>query len=387
MSSLTAQGNIKPARLNWIDYARGLAIILVAYRHVYEGAKQSGVYVDQYKMLEYVNIFLFPFRMPLFFIVSGIFISISVHKNGMAKYIGTRARTILYPYFLWGALQLLLQMVFAQYSNGKPEPSALLHLFYLPRELAQFWYLYALFNVSMLYLFTKFILRLPALLNFAIGIGLFYLSGYLYQQTTSSYLVLNILHHSFLFDVLHYYIFFVIGDLAGRYLTSQQFRSIASSGKNVLLLLLVFLAAQSYFLMANLRSPVPKFMYVEFYQPFVFLLIALTGCLFMIFLTCWIDKKNILKWLPVLGRHSLYIYVAHVIVFAAVRTILMRVFHIEDPLIIIFSGMLFGITVPVLMYKLADRFNMRWIFTLEKKKEKLPGDRMVHEPEMKVKTS
>lgn len=386
MSSDTAQRNMKPARLNWIDYARGIAIILVAYRHVYEGAKQSGIDVDRYQMLEYANIFFYSFRMPLFFIVSGIFISLSVQKSGIKKYIGIRARTILYPYFIWGALQLLLQMVFAKYANGQPDPSSFLHMFYLPRELAQFWYLYALFSVSMLYLFTKFILKIPAILNLAAGGAMFYLSALLYQDVLPKSFIAEALHHSFLFDLFHYYIFFVIGDLAAKFLLSQRVKEMASNGKNVGLLLIFFLAVQTYFLWANLNNAADKYMYVEFYQPFVFILIAMVGCSFMMFLTSWMDKRRIMPWLTVLGRYSLYIYVAHVIVFAAVRTLLTKAFGITDALIIIATGMFFGILIPVYMYRLADRFNMRWIFTLEKKRTGNAANKGTGEVENKLKT-
>lgn len=377
---------MKPARLNWIDYARGIAIILVAYRHVFEGAKQSGINVDEYKMLEYANIFFYSFRMPLFFIVSGIFISLSVEKSGIKKYIGTRARTILYPYFLWGALQLLLQMVFAKYANGQPDPYSFLHMFYLPRELAQFWYLYALFSVSMLYLLTKFVLKIPVWVNLLLGIGMFYLSALLYRGVLPENIVVNALHHSFLFDVLHYYLFFVIGDMAGKFLLSQQFKEIATEGKYLFVLLVLFVAVQSYFLMANLNNEAAKYMYVEFYQPFVFIGISMIGCTFMIFLTCWMDKRRVLKWLTVLGKYSLYIYVAHVIVFAAVRTIMTHFLHINDAVVIIFTGMLFGITVPVFLYRLAERSNMRWIFTLEKRKPRTATNNGNSELEAKVKT-
>lgn len=360
---------MKPARLNWIDYARGIAIILVAYRHVFEGAKQSGINVDEYKMLEYANIFFYSFRMPLFFIVSGIFISLSVEKSGIKKYIGTRARTILYPYFIWGALQLLLQMVFAKYANGQPDPYSFLHMFYLPRELAQFWYLYALFSVSMLYLLMKFVLKIPAWINLLLGLVMFYLSALLYQDVLPKNMVVEAMHHSFLFDLFHYYIFFVIGDMAAKFLLSQRFRQMASQGKNVSFLFILFLVAQTYFLWANLSNTAAKFMYVEFYQPFLFILIAIIGCSFMMFLTSWMDKRRIMPWLTVLGKYSLYIYVAHVIVFAAVRTLITKAFGITDALIIIGTGMLFGIIVPVYMYRLAERFNMRWIFTLEKKRK------------------
>ncbi|RYF80999.1 MAG: acyltransferase, partial [Chitinophagaceae bacterium] len=146
---------MKPARLSWMDYARGIAIILVAYRHVFEGAKEAGIAVQQYEFLEYFNIFFYSFRMPLFFIISGVFITRSLQKRGLKAYTENRARTVLYPYFVWGFLQLSLQMVFTRFTNGHPTAWSYFNLFYQPREIAQFWYLYALFNVSLLYALSK----------------------------------------------------------------------------------------------------------------------------------------------------------------------------------------------------------------------------------------
>ena len=121
-------------------------------RDRFEGSKEAGIPVQQYDLLEYANIFFYSFRMPLFFIISGIFITRSLQKRGIGKYVETRARAILYPYFVWGTIQLTLQIIFTRYTNGHPTIDSYLHLFYLPREIAQFWYLYALFNVSVLYL-------------------------------------------------------------------------------------------------------------------------------------------------------------------------------------------------------------------------------------------
>ena len=310
--------------------------------------------------LEYANISLYSFRMPLFFIISGLFIFRSLQKKGLKQYIEGRARTILYPYFLWGILQLTLQMIFAKYTNDHPTTSSYLNLLYQPRECAQFWYLYALFNVSVLYSFTKYFLKLPAIYNIFVGMVFFYLSALIYQQNIRT---------GFLFDILHYYIFFSIGDFVSSYLLDEKNRKYLESGKLLLFILVPFATGQVYFLTGNLNHSTPKYMHVEFYQPFIFLLIALTGCLFIINLTFYLQKRNSIKWLTVLGRNSLYIYVAHVIVFACVRIILNKLFGIQDVAIIMLSGMVSGLLVPVLLYRLAVRWNIRWIFTLEKKNE------------------
>ena len=146
-----AGGIMKRPRQTWIDYARGIAIILVLYRHVFEGIKNSGLPVLEYAFLEQANILFFSFRMPLFFIVSGIFVAGSLYKRGFGKFVETKARTILYPYFLWGIIQITLQIIMSNWVNSQRTAADYLLLFYLPRGLEQFWYLYALFNVSVLY--------------------------------------------------------------------------------------------------------------------------------------------------------------------------------------------------------------------------------------------
>lgn len=351
---------MKQGRLGWIDYARGIAITLVCYRHVFEGSKEAGIPVGDYPFLEQFNIFLYSFRMPLFFILSGFFITGSLQKRGLKLFIESRARTILYPYFVWGVLQFTLQMLFTNYTNYHPTPSSYLDLLYRPRECAQFWYLYALFNVSVLYAFSKYVLKIPAVYNIFLGIFFFYISSQIYQRNINTGL---------LFDILHYYIFFSIGDFAGSYILDEKRQKSFGSVKLMALSLIPFAAGQVYFLLENLNHSTRKYMYVEFYQPFVFLLIALIGCFFIINLTFYLQKSNSFRWITVLGRHSLYIYVAHVIVFAGTRIVLHKLFGIQNVAIIMVTGIVCGLLVPVLLYRLAVRLNIRWIFTLDKNRE------------------
>jgi fucose 4-O-acetylase-like acetyltransferase len=348
---------MKSSRVSWIDYARGIAIILVCYRHVFEGSKEAGIPVGNYNFLEYINIFLYSFRMPLFFIISGIFITQSLQKKGIRSYLENRARSILYPYFVWGFIQLSLQIIFTKYTNGHPTIGSYLNLFYLPREVAQFWYLYALFNVSILYALSKYYLKFTAIHNMILGIILFYISSVIYNQNIKT---------GPIFDIFHYYIFFSIGDFVSNYLLDQKNKKYFESGKSVLLMCIPFICVQIYFLLQNLNHSTSKYMYVEFRQPIIFLFIALVGCAFVISLTFYLQKKNTLKFLLILGKNSLYIYVVHVIVFACVRIILSKFFGIQNVAIIIISGMFSGLLIPILLYKLAVKFNLRFIFTLEK---------------------
>jgi peptidoglycan/LPS O-acetylase OafA/YrhL len=112
-------------------------------------------------------------------------------------------------------------------------------------------------------------------------------------------------------------------------------------------------------------------MYVEFYEPAIFLIIVIIGCSFIMNLAFFLQKRNSFTWLSFLGKHSLYIYVAHVIAFAGVRILLTNLLGVDNLLILLITGILAGIIFPLVFYKLVIKMNVPWIFTLEK------GNRMV----------
>ncbi len=365
---------MKAERETWIDYARGIAIILVLYRHVFEGIKSAGLTYQKYKFLEHFNIMFFSFRMALFFIVSGVFVAESLRKRGLQKFISTKARTILYPYFLWGALQITLQLIFSRYVNKPPGVHDYLYLLYLPREIEQFWYLYALFNISVLYAIIKVKFRFTALQNIGLGLMLFYISVLLHQRS---------IHIWFLGDILHYYLFYAIGDGINRFIRDREYLQYLESWKLMLVMLVPFIATQLYFLWENLNYAALKentydatalnYEYVEFYQPVSFLVIALFGSAFIINLAFVLQKFRLVNWLHRLGSYSLYIYVAHVIVLAATRVFMTKILGVYSVPLLLLTGICTGLFIPIILYRTAVKLNMKWLFLLEKKTTTLQG--------------
>ncbi|HSN60972.1 MAG TPA: acyltransferase [Ferruginibacter sp.] len=351
---------MKPERHTWIDYARGIAIILVLYRHVFEGIKNAGISIAEYLPIEHANIMFFSFRMPLFFIISGVFVIGSLKKRGLNNFISTKARIILYPYFLWGILQITLQILLSNYVNANRSLYSYLELFYMPRTIDQFWYLYALFNVSVIYVLVAHFLKLKFGYNILIGFAFFFLSILAYQSK---------INLGFLGDILHYYLFFAIGDAIGNIIRNKENKKHFESWKMLLMLFIPFIATQYYYLRTNLPYAAMNYEFVEFYQPVVFIGIALMGGAFVIYFSFFLQKFNLISWLHILGRHSLYIYVAHVMVLASVRIFMTKVLGIYNVPLLFIAGIVMGLVIPIFLYKLAVKLNMQWLFTLESNKE------------------
>src|SRR6478735_8668431 len=146
-----SQKVLSTSRYPWIDYVRGISIILVVYRHVFEGLVNVGIGSISYPVLKYTNIFFFSFRMPLFFIVSGMFVTLSLSRKGIRSYINKRFDTIFYPLLIWGTIHITLQLLFSKYINAQRTPFDYINLIINPRQIEQFWYLNALFFVGILY--------------------------------------------------------------------------------------------------------------------------------------------------------------------------------------------------------------------------------------------
>jgi fucose 4-O-acetylase-like acetyltransferase len=136
-------------RYPWIDVAKGIGIILVVFGHVLRGLIKSGIASGD--VYNYIDSIIYTFHMPLFMLLSGVFVVSSISKYGNKKFLVTKLDVIFYPYVIWMILQGSLEVLLSKYTNGN---ASLVEVFsiWLPR--AQFWYLHSLF--IFLLVFTAF---------------------------------------------------------------------------------------------------------------------------------------------------------------------------------------------------------------------------------------
>jgi fucose 4-O-acetylase-like acetyltransferase len=358
----------------WVDYARGICIILVCYRHTYEGlTNAAALHAESYPLLKYLNVFFFSFRMPLFFIVSGMFIGLSLQKKGVMEYVKDRFRYILYPCLIWGIIQISLQLFFKDYVNAEREPMDYLYLLIAPREIEQFWYLNALFGVGVLYAFLKIKAKFKAWQQFILGIVLYAISA----ACTIYYVNIG-----FLGDVFFFYPFFALGDMFAHIVINANKDSFIASRKMFFLWLPVFFAAQYFFTSINLQQG--NDYYIQHFQPALFAAIALTGCIFVVNVSFLLQNWSLARFLRVIGYHSLYIYVMHLMIIAAFRAFYLKVLHGESLPLFMTAGVLLGIFVPIIFFNLAERAGLGWLFFLKKRKPAADGEVSVQEAKSKV---
>lgn len=350
-------------RLAWIDYARGICIILVAYRHCFEGLRQAGFPMMDHPYMKILNVCFYSFRMPLFFIISGLFVSSSLSKKGLGVYVGNRFKVIFYPLMLWGFIQVTLQFALRNYVNAQREPMDYLNLIIQPRRIEQFWYLNALFFVGALYALLKVVFRLHYWQQLLLGMVFYTVASMIHYTESNGYLFT---------DILNYYIYFSIGDMLSSYILSRKNKKTMITAPSWLLAsTIIFLGSQYLFTVLNLRHASNYDSYVGDKLPLLAFLISLSGCAFIIQISFLLQRLAILKWLRVIGYHSLYIYLVHVMIIASVRLFMVHVLHITSVGMIMVPAMIAGIVIPMLLYNIATRLGAWWLFSLKKPVEEI----------------
>lgn len=134
--SAPAASLTKP-RLDWIDTARGLCIILVVLMHVeigFEVELEKASWLDPF--IEWAR----PFRMPAFFMVSGV-LGAGLISRGWRELLERRVLGFIYFYVLWLAIHCLLKFttwgagdlatLFSSFGHGLIQPFGLLWFIYL----------------------------------------------------------------------------------------------------------------------------------------------------------------------------------------------------------------------------------------------------------------
>jgi uncharacterized membrane protein YcfT len=94
-----------PGRIDWVDYAKGICIVLVVMMHSTLGV---GLAAGGEGWLHTVVEFAKPFRMPDFFLISGLFLAQVIDRD-WRTYLDRKVVHFVYFYLLWTAIQFGLK--------------------------------------------------------------------------------------------------------------------------------------------------------------------------------------------------------------------------------------------------------------------------------------
>lgn len=331
MSSLASLG-----RLAWLDYAKGIGIILVVFGHVLIGLDTAGAAQDA-SWLKPTVFYIYSFHMPLFFVLAGYVFRIPV-KGSFSRFLSVNVVGILVPYLIWNVVYAALKSLSPSPVNV---PVSLADLpFVILHPVQHFWFLPALFFARLLYWpFARYggiggirAIAAVAILWYLLGSAFGY--GTLIGQT-----LLDLIDTRFFLGLA----FFGIGCLVAERVSWPQ---LARSP--------VFLAGA-----AAIWFAVTTLGFVQgygTYQGYLAPLMALAGVAAVLSLCLLLPVANQLwsRALAFSGEASFAIYISHGVFAAAMRIILLKLQVSSLPVHIVL-GLVAGMIGPVVLVILANR--------------------------------
>src|SRR5438309_9304650 len=88
-------------RVDWVDYAKGVCIVMVVMMHSVLGVEAAA---GQTGFMHALVAFARPFRMPDFFLISGLFLSVVIDRD-WRTYLDRKVLHFAYFYVLWVTIQ------------------------------------------------------------------------------------------------------------------------------------------------------------------------------------------------------------------------------------------------------------------------------------------
>src|ERR1700726_5122936 len=98
---LAASTRSAPVRIDWVDYAKGICIVMVVMMHSVLGVELAA---GQTGFMHPLVAFAKPFRMPDFFLISGLFLSVVIDRDWRV-YLDRKVVHFGYFYVLWVTIQ------------------------------------------------------------------------------------------------------------------------------------------------------------------------------------------------------------------------------------------------------------------------------------------
>lgn len=292
-------------RVEWIDFAKCIAILLVIIGHILSWSH------PQYKA---VYIAIYSMHMPFFFMLSGLTFSVKKEET-VSKFIKRKAKTIFPPLFLFCGIEVFFQVLFENLLSRLSVKFVIESLLFMNGgAFSKYWFLPALF-VAEIILFGVFRLfdnlKCRTFVTALIGLGGGTLSYYLNYH-------LPLHFESAVFAVLFIY----SGILIKKIILGKSVRekSAICIGTGLVFVITNIVMLPRYDITDDVFS-------MTFRNPILFLITAFSGSICLLILCSTQDKKSIFTEI---GRQTLYIYGFHYSIFGILRRVEFKILHLQN---------------------------------------------------------
>jgi uncharacterized membrane protein YcfT len=320
--------SVHDGRVDWVDYAKGFCIVFVVMMHSTLGV---GAATGQTGWLHPLVAFALPFRMPDFFMISGLFLALVIDRD-WRTYLDRKVVHFAYFYLLWMTIQFGVKAPGLVQEHGAAEV-ARLYLVSLIDPFGTLWFIYLL---PIFFIVIKLIKRVPVWVMWPIAAALEI------AHVQSDWTVIGEFCARFVYIYTGYVFARSIFRLAA---TVQAKPALAALG------LLIWGLINGAFVFAGYER-----------LPLISLSLALLGACAVVSVSALMATSDGFRPLRYLGRNSIVIYLAFFLPMAASRALLLYSGLISDIGTISAIVTACGVLGSLAMLWAANKLGVRFLF-------------------------
>jgi uncharacterized membrane protein YcfT len=326
--TLNGTSTTAPRRLDWVDYAKGICIVMVVMMHSVLGVEKAA---GETGFMHALVAFAKPFRMPDFFLISGLFLSVVIDRD-WRTYLDRKVVHFAYFYVLWTAIQ------FGFKAPGLAAESNWAHVGYLYLEsfIEPFGTLWFIYQLPIFFVVTKLTRRINPFAIFAVAALL-----------ESAHIVTG-------WTVIDEFCARFVYFFAGYWLASYVF-ALSDRARGNPALAVVALA-----LWALINGTLVEYGFGE--RPGISLALGLAGASAIIVVGTLLARMRWLDFLRYCGEHSIVIYLAFFLPMAASRTLLLKTGVIADIGTVSLIVTVAGVAGALLIWRAARAMHANFLF-------------------------
>jgi len=317
---------VSKQRINWIDTAKGLTIILVVMEHTTFGVSNAIGHMPL--VFGAIAEFAKPFRMPLFFLVAGLFAYKALFGD-LRKFVDGKIVHFAYFYVLWSVIQIGIKMI--------PHEGAwqvtYVDLLMIPiQPFAVLWFIYSL---AMFFVTMRLLREARPFFVFFFALALYF------TRLDTGWMLLDEFAWRFIWFVTGVYgakQIFQIADWARVY----PAKSAGLAG-----LMLACVATVVFSHLVDIRA--------------LELLMGFAGAGSAIMLVSLLASRGLAGPIAYVGRHSLYVFLTFFLPMATMRIALTRLGLDNGDLITLISTTV-AVVTPIIAFRLVKNTPLGFLF-------------------------
>jgi uncharacterized membrane protein YcfT len=315
-------------RIDWVDYAKGICIVMVVMMHSVLGVELAA---GQTGFMHVLVAFAKPFRMPDFFLISGLFLSVVIDRD-WRTYLDRKVVHFAYFYLLWVTIQ------FGFKAPSFAAESSWTHVGYLYLEsfIEPFGTLWFIYLLPVFFVVTKATRNLPPMLIWGVAALLEM------AHVATGWTVID--------EFCARFVYFYSGYLFAAHVFALSDRARARPGW----------ALAGLALWALLDGGLVYSGTSEW--PLISLALGLAGACAIVTMGTLLARAHQLNFLRFCGEHSIVIYLAFFLPMAATRTLLLRTGLIHDIGTVSLVVTVVGVVGALAIWRIALKVGANFLF-------------------------